>query len=82
MIASLRDADETASPADEEEDEEALPPDMINGNTGAVVAARTERRGTLLMGTTALSQLGAFLSGGMVGVVHGPNGRPPSTWHL
>ena len=79
MIASLRDADEEATPAEAEEEEEALPTETTTGDTGAAEVDGTETRGILLIGTTARSQLGAFLLGGMVGVVHGPNGRPPST---
>ena len=75
-IASIRDAFETASPEDEAEE---LLPAVIKGAVGAGIVEGTEVRGTLLIGTTASSQLGAFLLGAMVRLVHGPNGRPPST---
>jgi hypothetical protein len=62
MIASVRDADEAAPPTAEDDDEEAFPSCKQLDNRG-VAEAVGERRGALLIGTTARSQLGTLRFG-------------------
>ena len=62
MIASQRGADEAATPPAEDGDEEAFPLVKQLDRAG-VAGAVGERRGTLLIGTTARSQLGTLRFG-------------------
>ena len=65
MIASQRGADEAATPTTEADDEEVFPLARPPSRAGAVDATGAERRGTLLIGTTARSQLGTLRFGAM-----------------